>query len=97
MDWVGIFVNSIGKDRMEIGICISPNQPEIDAFSTDKHGFNATNGTTGVRGLLAAKRAMPDVVKWIRSIGRVPCADPADNRRRRAFIKPMSDLGIKNY
>ena len=81
---------------MEIIIAVS-NDPRLHQHILPSLDYNAVTGTGSLQGLLEIRRALPGVVKWIRSIGYTPVADPADPRRQSAFGPTMERLGIQLY
>ena len=89
-DVVEISVRSMSKKRTEIIVIINPQVPEAEYLEI-------STGTSGLSALLEVKRVMPSIVGWIKSIGRVPVADPADIRRSRAFSRFMEKFGIEQY
>jgi len=91
-----IYVASLRGKQMEIIVVVSDN-PVHHQPIVAKIDYEAITGNGSLEGLLAIKRALPGVIKWIRSIGFTPIADPADLRRQRAFSPIMKELGINLY
>lgn len=86
---VSIYVSSLSGKRMEIIISVSAGQVD--------NSFNSFTGTCGLSGLLEIKRVIPSIVSWIKAIGFIPVADPADTKRRKAFFPFMKRFGINLY
>ena len=91
-----IYVAPLSGKRKEIIISVS-NDPRLHQHILPSLDYDAITGAGNLQGLLAVRRALPGVVKWIKSIGYIPVADPADPRRRSAFGSTMERLGIQYY